>query len=157
MMSFIIRKATLGNLERICVLAQQSLPPIVAARKVKHLRRIYDYSPNHSLTATCFVAEEDGLLLGHASIESYPSVTEVGDLFVAKEARGRGIAGKLADAQMAYLADFQGTLFTGTVTSSTHSQQVYYSRGFVPIGFRIGWIPNYHDEHGQDDSAIMMT
>lgn len=154
-MSIVIRQATADDLEEICALTSRSLPATAAKRKEARLRRI---SQPQDQEVVGFVAEENGILLGYASVDIYPDpfLREVGDLFVAQNERGRGIASNLADAQMAYLATFQGRICVGTVTSTVSSQKIYSQRGFTPTGLWLAICPNYSEEGGQDDSAVMM-
>lgn len=151
----IIRQATADDLEGICALTYRSLPATAAKRKEARLRGI---SQPQYQTVVGFVAEENGVLLGYASVDIYPDpfLREVGDLFVARNERERGIASNLADAQMEHLRSHEGMIYVGTVTSTVSSQKIYSKRGFTPVGLWLAITSNYNQEDGQKDSAVMM-
>ena len=84
-----------------------------------------------------FVAEEGGAVVGYAACWTVVDQSELGNVAVAGEARGRGIGGALVDAVIARVRE-RGALelFLEVRESNLGAQRVYRKRDFVIVGRR---------------------
>lgn len=84
-----------------------------------------------------FVAESWGLLVGYAACWTVADQSELGNVAVAPESRGRGIGGGLVDAVVRRVRERGAReLFLEVRESNTGAQSVYTERGFDVVGRR---------------------
>jgi [ribosomal protein S18]-alanine N-acetyltransferase len=83
------------------------------------------------------VAETEGMLLGYTAAWTVLDQSELGNVAVRPEARGRGIGGALVDAVVERVKE-RGAheLFLEVRESNEAAQRVYRERGFVAVGRR---------------------
>ena len=84
-----------------------------------------------------FAAEHEGRLVGYAACWTVIDQSELGNVAVAEEARGRGIGGALVDAVVERVKE-RGAheLFLEVRESNRVAQSVYHDRGFVVVSRR---------------------
>ena len=84
-----------------------------------------------------FVAETDEGILGYAAAWTVLDQSELGNVAVHAEARGRGVGGTLVDAVVERVKE-RGAheLFLEVREANEGAQRVYRERGFVVIGRR---------------------
>ena len=84
-----------------------------------------------------FVAEEEGAVLGYAACWTVVDQSELGNVAVAPEARGRGVGGALVDAVVERVRERGAVeLFLEVRESNRGAQSVYRERGFEVVGRR---------------------
>jgi ribosomal-protein-alanine N-acetyltransferase len=84
-----------------------------------------------------FGAEAGGRLLGYAACWTVFDQSELGNVAVANEARGRGVGGALVDAVIERVRERGASECFLEVRESNHvAQAVYRERGFVVVGRR---------------------
>jgi [ribosomal protein S18]-alanine N-acetyltransferase len=84
-----------------------------------------------------YAAELDGRVVAYAACWTVFEQSELGNVAVAPEARGRGIAGALVDAVVARVrARGAHECFLEVRESNRAAQSVYHDRGFVVVGRR---------------------
>ena len=84
-----------------------------------------------------FVAEEDGEVLGYAACWTVVDQSELGNVAVAVDARGRGVGRALVDAVVVRVRDRGAReLFLEVRESNLGAQKVYRERGFEEVGRR---------------------
>ena len=84
-----------------------------------------------------FVAEEAGQVVGYAACWTVVDQSELGNVAVAVEARGRGIGGALVDAVIARVRERGAVeLFLEVRESNLGAQRVYRERDFVIVSRR---------------------
>ncbi len=84
-----------------------------------------------------YVADEGGVVVGYAACWTVVDQSELGNVAVAQEARGRGIGGALVDAVVERVRE-RGAhdLFLEVRESNLGAQSLYRERGFVVVGRR---------------------
>ncbi len=85
-----------------------------------------------------YVAEDEaGRVVGYAACWTVVDQSELGNVAVAPEARGRGVGGALVDAVVERVRGRGATeLFLEVRESNTGAQSLYRERGFEVIGRR---------------------
>ena len=84
-----------------------------------------------------YVAEDSGQVLGYAACWTVVDQSELGNVAVAEEARGRGAGGALVDAVVERVRQRGATeLFLEVRESNLGAQALYRERGFDVIGRR---------------------
>ena len=84
-----------------------------------------------------FVAEQEGRVVGYAACWTVIDQSELGNVAVAAEARGRGVGGALVDTVVARVrARGAAELFLEVRESNRSAQSIYRERGFVVVGRR---------------------
>jgi ribosomal-protein-alanine N-acetyltransferase len=84
-----------------------------------------------------FVAEEDGHVVGYAACWTVVDQSELGNVAVAHEARGRGFGGALVDEVVRRVRERGAQeLFLEVRESNRGAQSVYRERGFAVISRR---------------------
>lgn len=99
-----------------------------------------------------FAAEgAEGALLGYAAAWTVLDQSELGNVAVAGEARGRGVGGALVDAVLRRVRE-RGSreCFLEVRESNAEAQSIYRRRGFEVVGRRRG----YYDRPRED--ALVM-
>jgi ribosomal protein S18 acetylase RimI-like enzyme len=88
-----------------------------------------------------WVAELDGVVVGHAAIAGAPSgPLELTRLVVSSSARGAGVAGSLLDAVERHAASVGSSLFLEVLEHNTGAIRLYERRGWVATGSeRVDW------------------
>lgn len=98
-----------------------------------------------------FVAEQDGRVAGYAACWTVIDQSELGNVAVADEARGRGIGGALVDAVIARVRERgAGEVFLEVRESNRSAQSIYRERGFVVVGRRRSYYA-----HPTEDALVM--
>jgi ribosomal-protein-alanine N-acetyltransferase len=98
-----------------------------------------------------FVAEQDGHILGYAACWTVIDQSELGNVAVAAEARGRGIGGALVDTVIARVRERgAGEVFLEVRESNRSAQSIYRDRGFVVVGRRRSYYA-----HPTEDALVM--
>jgi [ribosomal protein S18]-alanine N-acetyltransferase len=84
-----------------------------------------------------FVAEVDGLVVGYAAAWTVLDQSELGNVAVLGDSRGRGLGGALVDAVVERVKE-RGAheLFLEVRESNQGAQRLYADRGFVVVGRR---------------------
>jgi GNAT superfamily N-acetyltransferase len=137
--------------------------------------RLLDY-PFAGGPAQVFVAEEDGALIGTASVASFGATGWIGALGVEPSARRRGVGAALTEACIAWLRE-RGAVSI-LLYATDQGRPVYERLGFVTEGSATAWrgvagarrgilIRRLHDDHraemgvidragtGEDRSAVL--
>ena len=84
-----------------------------------------------------FVAEQGGGVAGYAACWTVIDQSELGNVAVASEARGRGLGGALVDAVVERVKERGAREVFLEVRESNHlAQEIYRDRGFVVVGRR---------------------
>jgi len=84
-----------------------------------------------------FVAEEAGAVVGYAACWTVIDQSELGNVAVAREARGRGLGGALVDAVVERVRERGAVeLFLEVRESNRGAQSVYRERGFEVVSRR---------------------
>ena len=104
------------------------------------------------LTDTDLLAAElDGRLLGYAACWTVIDQSELGNVAVADEARGRGVGGALVGAVIERIrARGAHECFLEVRESNRGAQQLYRRRGFVVVGRRRSYYA-----HPTEDALVM--
>ena len=98
-----------------------------------------------------FVAEQEGRILGYAACWTVIDQSELGNVAVAGEARGRGIGGALVDAVIGRVRERgAGEVFLEVRESNRAAQSIYRDRGFVVVGRRRSYYA-----HPTEDALVM--
>jgi len=98
-----------------------------------------------------FAAELDGRLVGYAACWTVIDQSELGNVAVAGEARGRGIGGALVEAVIERVrARGAEECFLEVRESNRGAQQLYRDRGFVVVGRRRSYYA-----HPTEDALVM--
>ena len=98
-----------------------------------------------------FAAELDGRLVGYAACWTVIDQSELGNVAVAAEARGRGVGGALVDAVIARVrARGAQECFLEVRESNRGAQSLYRHRGFVVVGRRRSYYA-----HPTEDALVM--
>lgn len=84
-----------------------------------------------------FVAEEGGRVVGYAACWTVIDQSELGNVAVARDARGRGLGGALVDAVVERVRERGAReLFLEVRESNLGAQAVYRERGFTVLSRR---------------------
>ena len=84
-----------------------------------------------------FVAEEGGRVMGYAACWTVIDQSELGNVAVARDARGRGLGGALVDAVVERVRQRGAReLFLEVRESNLGAQSVYLERGFTVVSRR---------------------
>lgn len=98
-----------------------------------------------------FVAEQEGRVVGYTACWTVIDQSELGNVAVAAEARGRGIGGALVDAVVARVRERGAAeLFLEVRESNRSAQSIYRDRGFVVVGRRRSYYA-----HPTEDALVM--
>ena len=98
-----------------------------------------------------FAAELDGRLVGYAACWTVIDQSELGNVAVATEARGRGVGGALVEAVIDRVtARGAAECFLEVRESNRGAQQLYRQRGFVVVGRRRSYYA-----HPIEDALVM--
>lgn len=98
-----------------------------------------------------FVAEQEGRIVGYAACWTVIDQSELGNVAVAADARGRGIGGALVDTVAARVRERGAVeLFLEVRESNRSAQSIYRDRGFVVVGRRRSYYA-----HPTEDALVM--
>ena len=137
-----IRSMTSSDLDAVLVIEQTSFSTPWCRDHFEH-----EITAPHSFPS---VAEYNGTVVGYVCLMSLFEESQILDIAVAPEHRGRGIARLLMDHAVAVAREKEAELLALEVRASNSSAIALYERcGFVRTGIRL----NYYE--GRDDAVLM--